>query len=43
MTYRLKTRLLKPAETAVVRERPCKRYVRAVYGGDRGNATVEEL
>jgi hypothetical protein len=32
-----------PAGTAVARERPCKRLVRAGYRGDRDKAKTEEL
>jgi hypothetical protein len=34
---------VEPIETAVARERPCKRHATAGYRGDRGNATTEEL
>jgi hypothetical protein len=34
---------MEPAETAIARERLCKRHVKADYRGDRGNATLEEL
>jgi hypothetical protein len=43
VTWGLKARIVEPAETAVARERPCKRHVGAGYRGDRGNATLEEL
>jgi hypothetical protein len=38
----LKARIVKPAETAVARTRPCKHLVTAVCRDDRGNATIEE-
>jgi hypothetical protein len=43
VTCGLKARIVEPAETAVVRERPCKRHVTAGYHDNRKNATTWEL
>jgi hypothetical protein len=34
---------MEPAETAITRERVCKRQMTAGYHGDRGSAPTEEL
>jgi hypothetical protein len=39
----LKARTVKPVETAVAREQPCKCHVTAGCCNDRSNATIEEL